>query len=152
MYVFRDYSCLSILGIELVSYFHFNSGFLFIYSDVVLVCITICNTSQRLCTRFVMMSSNGNIFRVTGHLCGEFTGPGEFPAQRPVTRSFDVFFDLRLNKRSSKQPWGWWFETPPWSLWRHCNGALCVSILHIFLTYGWVARGVSFPVKRPWRI
>ena len=25
--------------------------------------------------------------------------PGEFPAQRPVTRSFDVFFDLRLNKR-----------------------------------------------------
>ena len=51
-------------------------------------------------------------FRVTGPLCGEFTGPGEFPAQRPVTRSFDVFFDLRLNKRLSKQPWGWWFETP----------------------------------------
>ena len=36
----------------------------------------------------MMTSSNGNIFRVTGHLCGEFTGPGEFPAQRPVTRSF----------------------------------------------------------------
>ena len=47
--------------------------------------------------------------------------PGEFPAQRPVTRSFDVFFDLRLNKRLSKQPWGWWFETPVWSLWRHRN-------------------------------
>ena len=61
-----------------------------------------------------------NIFRVTGPLCGEFTGPGEFPSQRPVTRSFDVFFDLRLNKRLSKQPWGWWFETPPWSLWRQC--------------------------------
>ena len=29
--------------------------------------------------------------------------PGEFPAQRPVTRSFDVFFDLPLNKRLSKQ-------------------------------------------------
>ena len=28
---------------------------------------------------------------------------GEIPAQRPVTRSFDVFFDLRLNKRLSKQ-------------------------------------------------
>ena len=52
---------------------------------------------------FMMTSSNGNIFRVTGPLCGEFTGPGEFPAQRPVTRSFDVFFDLRLNKRLSKQ-------------------------------------------------
>ena len=37
--------------------------------------------------------------------------PGEFPTQRPVTRSFDVFFDLRLNTRLSKQSWGWWFET-----------------------------------------
>ena len=45
----------------------------------------------------MMTSSNGNIFRVTGLLCGEFTGPGEFPAQRPVTRSFDVYFDLRPN-------------------------------------------------------
>ena len=68
-----------------------------------------------------MTSSNGNIFRVTGPLCGEFTGPGEFPTQRPVTRSFDVLFDLRLNKRLSKQPWGWWFETPSWSLWRQRN-------------------------------
>ena len=47
--------------------------------------------------------------------------PGEFLAQRPVTRSFDVFCDLRLNKRLSKHSWGWWFETPPWSLWRHRN-------------------------------
>ena len=70
---------------------------------------------------YMMTSSNGNIFRVTGLLCGEFTGPGEFPAHRPVTRSFDVFFDLRLNKRLIKQPWGWWFETPSWSLWRQCN-------------------------------
>ena len=36
---------------------------------------------------------------------------GEFPAQRPVTRSLDDFFDLRLHKRLSKQSWGWWFET-----------------------------------------
>ena len=42
-------------------------------------------------TFFMMTSSNGNIFRVTGPLCGEFTGPGEFPTQRPVTRSFDVY-------------------------------------------------------------
>ena len=45
----------------------------------------------------MMTSSNGNFFRVTGPLCGEFTGPGEFPTQRPVTRSFDVYFDLRPN-------------------------------------------------------
>ena len=76
---------------------------------------------QRQSVVIMMTSSNGNIFRVTGPLCGEFTGPGEFPAQRPVTRSFDVFFDLRLNQRLSKQPRGWWFETPAWSLWRHRN-------------------------------
>ena len=46
---------------------------------------------------------------------------GESPTQRPVTRSFDVFFDICLNKRFSKQSWGWWFETPVYSSWRHCN-------------------------------
>ena len=49
---------------------------------------------------------------------------GEFPAQRPVTRSFDVFFDLHLNKRLSKQSWGWWFETQLLSLWCHCMVSL----------------------------
>ena len=48
-------------------------------------------------------------------------GTGEFPAQWPVTRSFDVSLIGALNKRSSKQWWGWWFETPSRSLWRHCN-------------------------------
>ena len=47
--------------------------------------------------------------------------PGEFPAQRPVTRSFYVFFDLRLYKRLSKQSWGWWFETLSRPFWRQCN-------------------------------
>ena len=32
-----------------------------------------------------------------------------------------VFFDLRLNKRLSKQSWGWWFDTLLRPLWRHCN-------------------------------
>ena len=45
---------------------------------------------------------------------------GEFPSQRPVTRSFDAFFDLRLNKRLSKASRRWWFETPSHPLWRHC--------------------------------
>ena len=47
--------------------------------------------------------------------------PGEIPTQRPVTRSFDVFFDLRLNKRLRKQSWGWWFETLSRPLCRHRN-------------------------------
>ena len=54
----------------------------------------ICTADQWRCSIDNMMtSSNENISRVTGHLCGEFTGPGEFPTQRPVTRSFHVFFD-----------------------------------------------------------
>ena len=89
------------------------------------------------CSSDMMTSSNGNIFRVTGHLCGEFTGPGEFPTQRPVTRSFDVLFDLRLNKRLSKQSWGWWFETQSCSLWRHCNEtAFPISFRFISLALG----------------
>ena len=43
---------------------------------------------------------------------------GNSPVTGPVTRSFDVFFDLRLYKRLSKQWWGWWFETPSRPLWR----------------------------------
>ena len=58
-------------------------------------------------------------------LCaGNSPVPGEFPTQRPVTRSFDVYFDLHSNKRLGKQSWGWWFETLSWSLWRHRN-VLC---------------------------
>ena len=49
---------------------------------------------------------------------------GEFPAPRPVTRSFDVFFDLGLNERLSKQSWGCWFETLPRPLWRHRNALI----------------------------
>ena len=85
-----------------------------------------------------MTSSHGNIFRVTGHLCGEFTGPRWVPAQKPVTRSFDVFFYLRPNIRLSKQWWGWWFETPSCPLWRHCNAfGFCVTTgLHNCFTKG----------------
>ena len=137
-----------------------------------LITIEPCAAFKEKCV--MMTPSNGNIFRVTGHLCV----PGEFPAQRPVTQyygiwcwsllapewtpiftsqsivfslysivgvvvtgppqstnwsgrvlqaissvmSFDVFSDLRPNKRLSKQWWGWWFGTPSSALWRHCNG------------------------------
>ena len=46
---------------------------------------------------------------------------GEFPSQIPVTRSFNVFFDLRLNEWLSKQSRDWWSETPSYPLWRHSN-------------------------------
>ena len=58
---------------------------------------------------------------------------GGFPSQRSVTRSFNVFvFDLRLNKRLSKQWKRRWFETPSSSLWRHCT----VGLISSAATYG----------------
>ena len=57
---------------------------------------------------------------------------GEFTAQRPVTRSFDVFFDLRLNKWLSKQWWCWWVETPSRPLWCHCNISQMVEYLDLY--------------------
>ena len=60
----------------------------------------------------MMTSSNGIIFRVTGHLWGNSQVNGDFPAQKPVTRSFHVFFDMRMNKRLNKHTLGWRFETP----------------------------------------
>ena len=71
----------------------------------------------------MMTSSNGTFSALLALCAGNSPVTGEFPAQRPVAQSFGVFFDLRLNKRLSKQPWGWWSETPSRSLWRHCNGA-----------------------------
>ena len=63
------------------------------------------------------------IFSALLALCaGNSPITGEIPAQRPVTRSFDVFCELCLNKRLRKQSWSWWFETTSRSLWRHCNG------------------------------
>ena len=47
---------------------------------------------------------------------------GIYRSQRPVTQSFDVFLDLHLNKRLSKQSWDRWCETLSRPLWRHCNG------------------------------
>ena len=56
---------------------------------------------------------------------------GEFPAQTPVTRSFDIFVDLRLNKRLSKQLLGWWFETLPRPLWCHSTVISMSSIWRV---------------------
>ena len=55
---------------------------------------------------------------------------GEYPTQRPLTKSFGVFFDLRLNKRLSKQSRRHWFETPSRSLWRHSNGIASIPSWH----------------------
>ena len=63
---------------------------------------------------------------------------GEFPPQRPVTRSFDVFFDLRLNKRLSKPSRRWWFETSSRSIWRHWSAMDQTLPLSPFRQWCWV--------------
>ena len=77
----------------------------------------------------------------------------EFPTQRPVTRSFDIFFDLCLNEWLSKQSCGWWFETPSRPLWRHSNGnALLPKAYHqrcfcgIHLTFF----DINWPISQIW--
>ena len=70
---------------------------------------------------------------------------GEFPSQRPVTRSFDFFY-LRLNKRLSKQSWSWWFETPSHPLWRHSNEHnqswwMCIRTWISYRSVFWMAIG-----------
>ena len=102
----------------------------------------------------MMTSSNGNIFHVTGLLWWKPPVTDGFTSQRPVTRRLEFFFDLRLNKRWSKQSRRrWWFETPSCSLWRHCNvrnwSSLCLShylpVMAIFNTLRPRQNGRHFP-------
>ena len=67
----------------------------YIHCSVALICLCWRKSKQNLWVYgpiHMMTSSNGKFFHITGPLCGEFTVPGEFPTQRPVTRSFGVFF------------------------------------------------------------
>ena len=92
---------------------------------------------------YMMTSSNGNISALLAICAGNSPVTGEFPAQRPVTRSFDVFFDLRLTRRSSKQSWGWRIETLPRPLWRHSS----VVIIYCYLQYLFVLHKSSYFLK-----
>ena len=82
-----------------------------------------CNLSKIVVRMFIntMTSSIGKKSALLAICWGNSPVTDEFPTQRPVTQSFDVFVDLRLNKRLSKQSWGWWLETQSCPLWRHSN-------------------------------
>ena len=79
------------------------------------------NEQVKLTLPYIMASSNGNIFRVTGPLCGEFTGHGWIPCTQGQWRRALMLSLICAGKRLSKHSWGWWFETPLRSSWRHCN-------------------------------
>ena len=87
----------------------------------------------------MVTSSNGNIFRATGPLCVEFTVTDDFLSQMPVTQSFDVFIDLRLNKRLCKQSRRRLFETPSRSLW-----FLSLTFLSLSHRYFWFSSKYAF--------
>ena len=103
------------------------------YFSIIHICLTI-TLPQRKCNLSGVWCKDNVKFRITDHayyssilpwcrhqmetfsallaICaGNSPVPSEFSTQRPVTRSFDIFFDLRLNERLSKQWWDWWFET-----------------------------------------
>ena len=73
--------------------------------------------------------------------------------QRPVTRSFNVFFEPRLNKRLSKS-WGWWFDTKSRLLWRIWFGISISSFVRIDLQPPScvVARLYMTPGSKTWSI
>ena len=73
---------------------------------------------------------------------------GEFPAQRPVMRNFDVFFDLRPNQQFSKQWIRRWFGTLLRSLWCHCNDSpfTTSALVH---EVAWHRKGDTL-LQEPW--
>ena len=56
-----------------------------------------------------------------------------------MTRGFGVFFDLHLNKRLSKQSWGWWFEAPSRLLWRHGMETLSAILTFCEEIHWWIS-------------
>ena len=81
--------------------------------------------------------SNENIFRVTGHLCGECTGHRWIPRRKASDAELWLFFYLRLNKRLSKQSRSWWFQTQSRPLWRHSDDVICYHLLIWFVLAFW---------------
>ena len=72
------------------------------YAWRILVKLTPTIAKQSTSMRHMMMSSNGNFSRVTGPLWGESTGNRRTTLTKASDAEFDVFFDLRLNKRLIK--------------------------------------------------
>ena len=103
---------------------HVHNSFdvLYVQLGQVIFC---CQIRDRYLYRYPWWRHQMEAFSVLLALCVRNSPvTGEFPSQKPVTQSFDVFYDLCPNKRLSKQWWGWWLETPSRPLWRHCNATI----------------------------
>ena len=93
-----------------------------------------------------MTSSNGNILRVTGPLWGESTGDQWIPSQRPMTQRSNVFFDLHLNERLSKQSKCSYYDVIVMGLWQHFQ--LLYADIGPRLSTKTVLPGMGFPLWR----
>ena len=89
------------------------------------------HTGMAAILQIFMMMSSMEILSMILALSGNSLVTDEFLQQKPVTRSFDIFFDLRLNKRLSKQSRRRWFETPcsVWRLYSALVENICVLVL-----------------------
>ena len=97
---------------------------------------TITERLQRFTSHFRWCRHQMEAFSGLLAICaGNSPVTGEFPTQRPVTRSFDISFDLCINKRLRKQSRRRWFATPSHSFWRHCNRNVLNEIRHVFFFF-----------------
>ena len=71
-------------------------------------------------THSMMMSSDGNIFRIICLLWGESTGHRWIPSQRPVTRNF-----VEQTIEQTMEMWVIWDAMM--FMWRHCNGSAILT-------------------------
>ena len=112
--------------------------------------IRTCNGTHLSCTRLsnkrTWWCHQMETFSALLALCaGNSPVTGGFPAQRLVTLSFDVFFDLCLNKRWVNNPEAG-VRLPSCSLWCHCNklppnynsqGMFIVEFCNFLVFYFW---------------
>ena len=76
----------------------------------VVLCPDIQKISHEICSRW---RHEMETFSASLAICkGNPPATGGFPSQRPVKRSFGVFFDVHMNRQLSKQSRSWWSETP----------------------------------------
>ena len=88
-------------------------------------------SSPYWCHDVMSTSSNENILRITGLLCGEFTYQRWIPRTKASDAELWCFLWSAPKPKLSKQWRRRWFETPSCSLWRHCNGQWCGKRLHV---------------------
>ena len=127
------------------------------------------NQEYQLLSPAMMTSSNGNIFRITGPLCGEYIGHRWIPLTKASDAELWCFL-WSASERLSKQLERRWFETPPRSLWRHCNDdqyrcetkacnwqidtMIIPNVQFICTATNMVVRciiGIFFPSRKSWR-